>query len=143
MKKIILVFFLIYCSSVSSQNLVPNGSFEDTIELYLPNLFVGSLQYNCKDWFASGGFLPEYFHFDYNRIDSLMNRIDIYGNPIEGVPNNYYADAKFPRTGLAYAGIELILTKHYEYSDDTLLYVLDFLLLAGNIRRKSKKKTYK
>lgn len=91
MKKVlILVFYTILCSYVNAQaNLVPNPSFEDTVSC--PNL--ASQIERAVGW-TSYRISPDY----YNICDT---------NPFFGVPTNFYGGYQQPRTGVAYAGLEV------------------------------------
>ena len=134
MKQILLLFFLLflYSPSTYSQNLVPNPSFEDTVCLWhAPGTICETFQFylfaSTEHWYAPCGFIPQYYHFGYNYIDSIMTRIDELGNPVEGVPKNYFSNNTYPRTGFAYAGIQTLNEKYYKWNEnnDSLLYILN------------------
>jgi hypothetical protein len=134
MKQILLLFFLLflYSPSTYSQNLVPNPSFEDTVCLWhTPGTICETFQFylfaSTEHWYAPCGFIPQYYHFGYNYIDSIMTRIDVLGNPTEGIPKNLFTNNTFPRTGDAYAGIETYFYRYYKWNslNDSVLYFLD------------------
>lgn len=77
------------------QNLVPNPSFEDTVQC--PNL--ASQIERAAGW-SSYLHSPDY----YNVCDT---------NPFFGVPSNYYGGYQQPATGVAYAGIECYATNAF------------------------------
>ena len=132
MKQILVLLLIVYALSVHSQNLVPNPSFEDTVCLWhTPGTICETFQFYLfaatEHWYASCGFIPQYYHFGYNYLDSIMTRIDVLGNPVEGVPKNYFSNNTYPRSGFAYAGIQTLYEKFYKWNDvnDSLQYVLN------------------
>ncbi|CAN5479315.1 hypothetical protein BH11BAC1_BH11BAC1_23760 [soil metagenome] len=88
MKKIMLSVFFLYRLVGFAQNLVPNGSFEDTIAC--PN---GLTQISRATGWSSYRESPDYFNY----CDSVG-----FGNA--GVPENSWG-YQYPRTGNAYSGI--------------------------------------
>ena len=120
MKKLIWLILIFYALSGHSQNLVPNPSFEDTICLWkIPDTecydFMFYIFSSCEHWYAPCGFIPAYFNSRYNFYDSILTRIDFHGNPAEGVPDNYFANNVYPRTGEAYVGIETWIREYFGY----------------------------
>lgn len=116
MKKIILIiifeFFLI--SKTSSQNLVANGSFEDTLNLWelqgISTILSEAITGNWNN--AIFGF-GDYFHYQLNMIQVSYGDV-INGIPNNGIPNNMMASNRYPRTGNAYAGASLFIHQIYE-----------------------------
>ena len=92
MKKITFIL-LIFCvfTAKSQINLVPNPSFEDTIQC--PDYLSASLFgiQNCQSWLNANMYSPDYFH----TCGSATNC---------SAPSNSFG-VQFPRTGNAYAGI--------------------------------------
>ncbi len=86
------IVFILICAcgfqskkSLAQINLVPNPSFEDTIQC--PN-GQGQVSY-CKNWFNPTDNSPDYFHN--------------CGMP--SVPNNFPIGFQYARTGIAYVGL--------------------------------------
>ncbi len=103
----------------AQQNLVPNPSFEDTVEC--PDVF-SNIEL-ATGWINPNSYSPDYFH-------SCANS----GNPNFGVPNNKYGFQN-ARTGIAYAGIYLPVnagTNSREYIQieltDTLIIGLEYVI---------------
>ena len=129
MKKVVLFLFFVYSNIVvSSQNLIPNGSFED-FSSCPTNLSQINLAYPwfqpCTTWSSS----------DYYNACDLTNYVSV---PIQGGGN--YQNA---RTGNAFAGIILLLfpnSNNCEYIEielaDTLIpnriYCVSFFINAMN-----------
>ena len=109
-----------------AQNLIPNPSFEDTICVWpIPGNacwdYHATVGTSCVDWYAPAGSLPDYFHVNYNEIDSIWDRIDSHGNTGNGVPNNFFGNNIYPRTGNAYAGISTIILFTHEELDTNII----------------------
>lgn len=87
MKHTLLFSFILFTFFCRAQNLVPNPSFEDTLEC--PD-FPGQV-WRAEGWFVAEQ-TPDYFH-------SCCNLT----HPVCGVPNNILS-SRFPTTGVAYCG---------------------------------------
>ncbi len=85
---LLLSFFLVALLhfNLSAQNLVPNGSFEDTVACPLD---VGQISY-CLGW-NSYLLSPDYFNPCTNSLDA-------------GMPNNM-SGSQYPATGNSYSGL--------------------------------------
>lgn len=79
---------LFYCTN-AQQNLVPNGSFEDTVKCPININYIE----NAVFWINPTCLTPDLFHECNNN-----------GNGYVGVPANYFG-FQYARTGVAYAGI--------------------------------------
>lgn len=88
MRHALLFFFSLCCSFCMAQNLVPNPSFEDTLEC--PD-FPGQV-WRAEGWYAVEN-TPDYFH-------SCCNET----HPVCGVPDNDWG-GRYAATGIAYCGI--------------------------------------
>lgn len=115
----ILIICLPFTSICFGQNLVPNPSFEDTVQCPTPN---SQLQY-ATGWVNPNGYSPDYFH-------SCAN----ISNPNFGVPNSYngFQNAK---TGVAYGGIYMPVNAGNDLREyiqiqltDTLIAGLEYLV---------------
>ena len=123
-QKFILLTFLIFCFAASSQNLVPNPSFEDydnsytaTIYPYFNHTFE-SIDIWCTEWDMFNTldlfFEDNYMFFEDVDPAILQMAIDLYNasdsdNPGLGInyassPSNY-AGFQYPRTGSNYIGL--------------------------------------
>ncbi len=125
MKKYFIYLFILFCNWINAQNLVPNASFEDTIKLfeYSTGYSGRRIDDGCKFWYGSAGGIPDYFHLGFNQVDSAIGWIED-GNTASGIPNNYFANNLYPRTGIAYAGISLLLQPYPNNSNpDTTVYL--------------------
>src|SRR5688500_9008084 len=87
-----ILFLLLTSPLLHAQNLVPNPSFEDTVECPMQ---ISEIQ-NAKFWFNCGG-TPDYFNAC-NPDTSLLFLNDA------SVPNNWIG-FQYAATGDAYAGI--------------------------------------
>ena len=120
-QKIILLIFTIFCLAASSQNLVPNPSFEDYDTNYVPtqypffNRTFGALESWRSQWPVQNTpdliFEDSYIMFEALDPMSLQSALDVYSNSGLGInyvssPTNY-AGFEYPRTGLRYAGIRM------------------------------------
>jgi gliding motility-associated-like protein len=140
-RKFILLTFLIFCFAASSQNLVPNPSFEDydtsytaTIYPYFNHTFESIDiwrtewdMFNTPDLF----FEDNYMFFEDVDPDSLQMAIDLYNaldseNPSFGInyassPANY-AGFQYPRTGSNYIGLRaetsIVLNNNGSFSNN-------------------------
>jgi gliding motility-associated-like protein len=86
---VLLCFFTITPSLTGQVNIVPNGSFEDTVQCptYISQI------YNSVGWFSPTRNTPDYFNQCYNG----------FANAEPGVPINFWG-TQYARTGEAYAG---------------------------------------
>lgn len=131
MKQILVLLLIVYALSVHSQNLVPNPSFEDTVCMWMtPGTmcyqFMYYFKYSCAEWDSPCGYLPDYYHVRNNLYDSILGRIDSHGYTGLGIPDNFFANKLYPRTGDAYVGIETLFGKYNKWNNanDSILYVL-------------------
>jgi len=86
--------------AIFAQNLVPNPSFEDTLNCPIrPNGTFASNIFSCQNWYSPTSSIPYYFNACAPHIAG--------GN--RNVPNNYPSFGwQYARTGNAYAEIQLI-----------------------------------
>ena len=104
MRKILISLLILITNYGFAQNLILNPSFEDTVCTWpIPGNpcwdYHAAVESSCVNWYAPAGSIPDYFHVNYNSIDSLWDRIDSHGNPGNGVPNNFFGNNIYPRTG--------------------------------------------
>jgi hypothetical protein len=114
MKKLILILscFLLTLSPFAQQNLVPNSSFEDTVQCPTPN---SQIEYSAG-WINPNGYSPDYFH-------SCANS----SNPNYGTPYNLYGFQN-PKTGVAYAGIYLPVNAGNDLREYIQIQLLETLI---------------
>jgi hypothetical protein len=110
---IYLMFFVAFSFSVEAQNLVPNYSFEDTIQCPTQGNQVNGY---VADWTAGGLGGQSYF-------DSICN---VSGSAV-GVPLNTWG-YQYPHTGVAYTGIYTFFpppppSRPYHYNERDYLQV--------------------
>jgi hypothetical protein len=112
--KIIFLPFLsiLFFFSLQGQNLVPNPSFEDTVQCPTP---FSQLQF-ASGWVSPNGYSPDYYH-------SCANS----SNPNYGVPNNYYGFQN-ARTGIAYGGIFLPVAAGNDLREYAQIQLIDTLV---------------
>lgn len=98
----LFISLLIFASSKSQTNLVPNYSFEDTLDCFIQMSVTNSSTSNnyLKNWYTSSPTNPDYYNICAN-FDS--------GNPPPGhstVPLHCFG-YQYPKTGNAYVGIAI------------------------------------
>ncbi len=110
LKNIFILFILLQFNYTYTQNLVPNGSFEDTVGC--PDN--GAQVYKCKNWYDPNGYTSDYFN-------------ECASNFYVTIPQNVFG-FQYPYYGKAYCG----LTTYYgsflnyrEYIATTLNKVLN------------------
>lgn len=108
MKKIIGILSLLFSQFSFAQNLVPNGSFEDT----LPHTNCITGIETANHWFNPNAATPDLFSYKPSCVNSSLN------NPL---------GYQLPRTGTCYAGIYGYLNPTREY----LALKLDSVLSNG------------
>ena len=106
--KYLLIFIVFFSKQTFSQNLIPNGSFEDYV-LIDDYWLMGSTELSTPNWKdAISGFV-DYYHKYFNLHGHYFN-----GIPNNGIPANMFATNRHPRTGNAYAGASLLMNLIYE-----------------------------
>ena len=130
MKKFFISYFFILCFLVHfsySQNLVPNGSFEDTLACPTER---GQINYSTG-WFTPISTSPDYFNACANIISDV------------GIPKNIFG-YQYAHTGVAYAGFigmvipgasyrEYIETKLIDSMQANKRYCIEFYASLANI----------
>jgi OmpA-OmpF porin, OOP family len=91
---VLLIMILLTCTSIRAQNLVPNPSFEDTVNC--PNA-LDQLDY-CEIWFSYRN-SPDY----YNSCTS---------SPLVNIPYNQFG-FQYANTGSAYIGLKTYFTSNF------------------------------
>lgn len=112
-KKVLLSFFVFLCNSLFAQiNLVPNGSFEDTIQCPTSSNQVN----DCNFWQPVLN-TPDYYH-------------TCAAYPV-GVPVNFFGD-QLPFQGEAYMGLHTFASFFPDYREIICVGLLDSLMPGFN-----------
>ncbi|MNV21545.1 hypothetical protein D3C71_1124830 [compost metagenome] len=113
--KVIFLLFVLLPFLGHSQNLVPNGDFEEYVAC--PDLNNGYNIENCtENWFSPGISTPDYFN-------SCSQQLDMYGQTSLSTPLNGHGFQE-PNSGEAYIGLITGLISeegsYYEYASTKL-----------------------
>jgi hypothetical protein len=116
----LIILITLLGASLSAQNLVPNGSFEEGIEC--PS-FIGNVTAQCSDWYGSilsdneNDPTPEWFH-DCSELEAFT-------------PPDVAFGFQFPQEGLGYAGLVSYISVDNNYRE-TIGVELNEPLQEGN-----------
>ncbi len=109
-KKLLLILLVGLFQSGFTQNLIRDGSFEDTLNMWNMTTAARALSEALPSWFDAVNGFGGYFNIELGK-QNLIYGSSVNGIPTNGVPDNTWARGRWPRTGIGYAGILLYVCR--------------------------------